>query len=130
MKKIIYKKDLREFGFLIGIGFPLLIGWIIPLINGHEFQLWTLLVGVLGLICGLIAPSILLYPFKVWIIIGEVLGWFNSHIILGLVFVVILQPIALILKIKGYDPLRKSRKGKNSYRENREQTQTDLTRIF
>ena len=130
MKKTIYKKDLREFGFLIGIGFPLLIGWIIPLLNGHEFQLWTLWIGVIGLICGLIAPSILLYPFKVWIIIGEVLGWLNSHIILGLVFVLILQPIALILKIRGYDPLRKSRRGKNSYRENREQTKTDLTRIF
>ena len=130
MEKTISKKDLREFGFLIAIAFPVLIGWIIPLINGHEFRLWTLWVSVIGLTCGLITPYTLLYPFKVWIMIGDILGWFNSHIVLGLVFWLILQPIALILKIRGYDPLRKLRKGKNTYRENRGHNQIDLTRIF
>ena len=130
MKKAISKKELREFGFLLGIVFPLLIGWIIPLITGHGFRLWTLWVGIPGLIFGLIAPYILLYPFKVWIIIGNILGWVNSHIILGIVFMVILQPIALLLRIRGYDPLRKLRKGKNTYRENRQHQQNDLTRIF
>ena len=130
MKKGISKKELREFGFLIGIGFPLLIGWIIPLITGHEFRLWTLWVGIPGIIFGLLAPYLLLYPFKVWIMTGNILGWINSRIILGIVFIVILQPIALLLRIRGYDPLRKVRKGKNTYRENRENRQTDLTRIF
>ena len=71
-----------------------------------------------------------MYPFKVWIMTGNILGWINSRIILGIVFIVILQPIALLLRIRGYDPLRKVRKGKNTYRENRENRQTDLTRIF
>ena len=130
MKQKISKKALREFGFLIGIGFPLFIGWIIPAFSGHGFSIWTLWIGISGLILGIISPYMLLYPYKCWMKIGEVLSWINSHIILGLVFIIILLPIALILRVKGYDPLRKRRKGKHTYRENRQGTSTDLTRIF
>ena len=38
MKKIISKNELRDFGLLIGLAFPTLIGWLIPLITGHTFK--------------------------------------------------------------------------------------------
>ena len=61
MKQTISKKQLREFGLLIGLGLPLIIGWLIPIIFGHVFRAWTLWVGIPGLIIGLIAPRLLLY---------------------------------------------------------------------
>ena len=70
------------------------------------------------------------YPYKFWMIIGHVLGWFNSHVILGLVFILLLQPIAFIMRLFGYDPLRTKRIREVSYRENRKNQITDLTRIF
>ena len=82
------------------------------------------------LILGLIAPRILYYPYKIWMALGHVLGWVNSHIILGLVFILILQPIAYIMRLTGYDPLRKKRRGEKTYRENRKNQQIDLTRTF
>ncbi len=130
MKEIISKKQLREFGLLIGIGFPILIGWLLPTIVGHGFRAWSLLIGVPGLILGLTAPRLLYYPYKYWIAIGHALGWVNSHIILGLVFIIVLQPIAFLMRLSGYDPLRSRRKGKKTYRENRQDKHTDLTRIF
>ena len=33
MKELISKKELKEFGYIIAFGFPLLIGIIIPLIT-------------------------------------------------------------------------------------------------
>ena len=36
MKETISKKQLREFGLLIGFGFPILIGWLLPALFGHE----------------------------------------------------------------------------------------------
>ena len=63
--------------------------------------------------------------------LGLLLGWLNSRIILGLVYIAILQPIALIMRIFRYDPLRKSpryRKRK-SYREFKK-SKIDLTRVF
>ena len=130
MKETITKKQLREFGLLIGLGFPILIGWLLPLIFGHEFRAWTLWIGVPVLILRLTAPRLLHYPYKSWMALGHVLGLINSHIILGLVFIFVLQPIAYIMRLKGYDPLRTIRKKEKTYRENRKDYKTDLTRIF
>lgn len=130
MKETISKKQLREFGLLIGFGFPILIGWLLPSVFGHAFRGWTLWIGIPGLILGLTVPRLLYYPYKGWMAIGNGLGWVNSHIILGLVFIVVLQPIAYVMRLTGYDPLRRRRKGESTYRENRQDHRTDLTRIF
>ena len=130
VKETISKKQLREFGLLIGFGFPILIGWLIPSLSGHGFRAWTLWIGISGLIIGVTAPSLLYYPYKVWMALGHGLGWVNSHIILGFVFIFVLQPIAYVMRLTGYDPLRKKRKGEKTYRENRQDHRIDLTRIF
>ena len=100
------KKQLRIFGILIGIFFPLFIGFIVPLIWNHPFRIWTLFVSAIGFCCGLLIPKILYYPYLIWIKIGYLLGWINSKIILGLVFIIILIPIGFIMKLFGYDPLK------------------------
>ncbi len=130
MKETITKKQLRDFGLLIGFGFPILIGWLLPSIFGHEFRTWTLWIGFPGLILGLTAPRLLHYPYKSWMALGHALGWINSHIILGLVFIFVLQPIAYIMRLIGYDPLRTKRKKEKTYRENRKDYKIDLNRIF
>ena len=130
MKETITKKQLREFGLLIGLAFPILIGWILPATAGHGFKIWTLWVGLPGLILGLTAPRLLFLPYKGWMALGYALGWVNSHLILGLVFVVVLQPTAYIMRFFGYDPLRKRRKNSKTYREVRSNKHIDITRIF
>ena len=62
--------------------------------------------------------------------IGDLLGWINSRLILGLVFLFVLQPIALIMKFSGYDPLRIKKVNKKSYRENKKDVRIDYTKIF
>ena len=130
MKVYIAKKQLREFGLLVGFGFPILIGWLLPFFAGHGFRTWTLWVGVPSFILGLAAPRLLHYPYKAWMALGHLLGWTNSRIILGLVFLLVLQPIAIIMKLFSYDPLRKKKSNQNSYRETRKEKSIDLTRIF
>ena len=132
MKSSISKKQLREFGFLIGLGFPILIGWILPGIGGHPFRIWTLFVGVPSFMLGIIKPDLLFYPYQIWMALGNVLGWVNSRIILGLIFLIVLQPSAFIMKIFGYDPLRQSQREckKMSFRELKKNQKIDLTRIF
>ena len=130
IKVSIAKKQLREFGFLIGFGFPILIGWIIPAIGGHAFRGWTLWIAIPFLIIGILKPRLLFYPYKGWMALGLALGWINSRIILGLVFFLVLQPIALIMKFVGYDPLKIKKNNERSYRENKKDHKVDLTRIF
>ena len=130
MKGSISKKQLREFGFLIGLGFPILIGWILPAIGGHAFRTWTIWISIPALILGTSKPLFLLYPYKGWMELGNALGWINSRIILGFVFLVVLLPISLIMRAFGYDPLREKKGNKISYRENKKDHKIDLTRIF
>ena len=130
MKTSISKKQLRQFGFLLGFGFPIIIGWLIPTITGHLFRSWTLWVGCPALILGILKPSLLSYPYKGWMALGLALGWINSKLILGLVYLIILQPIAILMKIFGYDPLRKKKSNLISYREIKKDENFDMTRIF
>jgi len=130
MKKSISVKQLREFGFLIGIGFPIIIGWIIPEISGYAFRPWTLWLGIPALTIGITKPTLLRYPYKGWISIGHTLGWINSRVTLGIIFIIVLQPIALIMKLFKYNQLRKKKKKIESYRENTKDKSIDMTRIF
>ncbi len=131
MKNKTSVKQLREFGLVIGIGLPIIFGWLIPLISGHEFKKWTVLIGLTSLVLSIIGPKLLLYPYKAWMALGHTLGWINSKIILGLVFIIVLQPIALIMKLFNYDPLKlKWDSQKSSYKEIKIYKENDLTRIF
>tara|TARA_Y100001968_G_scaffold333624_1_gene397715 strand:- start:3994 stop:4386 length:393 start_codon:yes stop_codon:yes gene_type:complete len=130
MKSSISKKQLHVFGFLIGFGFPILVGWIFPAISGHMFRTWTLWIGIPSLMIGILNPKLLYYPYKAWIKLGHAFGWVNSRILLVLIFLLVLQPIALIMKLFSYDPLRKNKSNEISYREKRKDQNIDLTRIF
>ena len=124
------RKQLREFGFLLAIGFPLLLGWLLPALRGHGFHTWTLWIAIPGLTFGLLAPRVLAWPYRGWMALGHALGWFNSHIILGAVFLLVLQPIALVMRLTGYDPLRRRSQQLTTYREKRHTAGINLTRIF
>tara|TARA_Y100001978_G_C23660391_1_gene418359 strand:+ start:641 stop:1033 length:393 start_codon:yes stop_codon:yes gene_type:complete len=129
--KISYsEKQLREFGLLIAFGFPIFIGWILPAITGHVFRTWTLLLAIPCFLLGIFKPSLLSYPYKLWMKFGNILAWLNSRIILGLVFLIVLQPIAFIMKILGYDPLRTKKSNEKSYRENKQKYSINLNKIF
>lgn len=130
MKISVDKKQLREFGILIGFGFPILIGWIMPAFSGHAFRVWTLWISFPSLIIGIMQPRLLFYPFKGWMAFGLALGWINSRLVLGLVFFLVLQPIALIMKFLGYDPLKTKKRNEISYRENKSNHKVNLKKPF
>ena len=62
--------------------------------------------------------------------IGNTLGWFNSKLILGLVFFLVLQPISLIMKLFRYDPLKRRKSKLSSYKETKKDYKSDLTKIY
>jgi len=130
MRNKISKKILREFGILIGFTFPILIGWILPSLGGHSFRTWTLLISIPSLFLAIFKPDLLFYPYKTWMKLGYILGWLNSRIILGLVFLFILQPIAFIMRIFGHDPLKLKKINQKSYREKKANQKINLKKIF
>ena len=125
------KKQLREFGILLGIVFPVVFGWLIPVLKGHHHApIWPFVIGIPILTLGLIRPRLLQWPYQGWMKLGHLLGWINGHLILGVVFLFVLQPIAYVMRLTGYDPLKRKRMGLESYRETSKHKTVDLTRIF
>ena len=130
MKSKPTKKNLKEFGITVGIGIPLIFGVLIPKIFGHAIREWTIFIGIVIIIFGIFLPQKLEKIYKVWINIGLVLGWINSKIILGMVFILILQPIAILMKFTGYDPLRMKINQKKSFREKCTDEDVDFKKTF
>ena len=130
MKTFIPNKILREFGALVGIGIPILVGGILPALGGHSFRYWTLWIGLPLLFSAVFKPTFLYYPYKLWMKLGHILGWVNSKVILGLVFILVLQPIALMMRSFGYDPLKKKKLNNTTYREIRSNLEINLKKIF
>ena len=130
MKTNISEKKLKEFGFLIGLIFPIIFGWFLPFLKGSSFKMWTLIISIPFLNSAIFRPDLLALPYKVWMKFGAILGWVNSRIVLGIIFFFILLPIAFIMKIYGHDPLRLKKTNKNSYREKKTVQKTNLKKIF
>ena len=130
MNNKISKKQLRDFGYLIGFGLPLIFGWLIPSIRDHTFRLWTIWVSIPTLMIGIISPRILQKPYQAWMQIGYLLGCVNNRIVLGIVFLLVLMPISFVMRAFGYDPLRVKKSNLPSYKENKKGTKVDLTRVF
>ncbi|MGB5772986.1 MAG: SxtJ family membrane protein [Crocosphaera sp.] len=101
------KKGLKEFGLVTGVLIALLFGLILPLLWGHNLPLipW-IIAGVLGSLA-LFIPQSLAPIYQGWMRVAQVLAWINSRIILGIIFLLIVTPMALIMKIIKRDPMNR-----------------------
>lgn len=57
-------------------------------------------------VCSLLIPGFARKFDWVWLKFGASLGWFNSRVILAIVYFLVLVPVALISRIFGKDKLR------------------------
>ena len=73
----------------------------------------------------------LLGPFnKLWMLFGFMLGKIISPIVLGLLFFLVISPVALFCKMFGRDELRLKGSTANSYWVDRRESQTSFTNQF
>jgi len=100
-------KQLRSFGLLVGGAFLFIGLW--PLVwRGEALRLWAVIPAALLLPLGLIAPSLLAPLYKGWMVIGHVLGWINTRLILGVVFYGLITPMGLLMRLFGWDSMRRA----------------------
>lgn len=98
--------QLRMFGLMVGGMFALIGLW--PLLwRGDALRLWGLGLAGLLILPALLAPRWLLQVYRVWMTLGEALGWLNTRIILGVIFYGVFAPVALFLRLRGYDAMHR-----------------------
>lgn len=99
------RRELRDFGLLLGAIFAGLFGVALPLIKHRPFQLWPWIALVLLSAPALFWPPALRPLHFVWIRLGHVLGWINQRIVLTVLFYAVLMPTGLIMRVMGRDPM-------------------------
>ena len=93
----------KNFGIVFSIVF--LIIALFPLINDGSFRIWSLIVSTVFLFLGLINSKILTPLNKIWFKFGLILGRIASPVIMGIIFFLVVTPIAFIMRLVGKDLL-------------------------
>jgi Saxitoxin biosynthesis operon protein SxtJ len=117
MKPYNRNHHLRQFAFIFTGGLTLIFGIIGPLVRQHWAPNWLWILNSIIILIALINPKILDKPEKLWLRIGLVLGAINSRIILTIIFYGLFTPMAIAMRSKGRDILkRKMNLSLKSYR--------------
>ena len=93
------KKELRNFGFTIGIVL-LLIAGVLFYKNNNLFISFAYIAGVF-IVLGFLFPQLLKPIYFIWMIFAVVIGWIMTRLILSILFFVIISIIRLIACIFG-----------------------------
>lgn len=114
---ILNKKELRQFGLVFSSGMILIFGLLMPWLSTNPWPTWPWAVSFCLVIISLMLPKTLKPLYSIWMKIGNILGWFNTRLILGLIYFIIFTPISLFFSLSGRDVLtRRPDASLNSYR--------------
>lgn len=105
----------RTFG-LVFVGIFLIAaayGWYKQFSNAWAYT-FLMLASIL-LLCTLIAPRSLRSLNKAWYQLGLFLGRFVSPIVLGILFFIVITPVAIAMKLAGRDALKLRKQSVDSY---------------
>ncbi|MDC0352586.1 SxtJ family membrane protein [Candidatus Pelagibacter sp.] len=103
----------RSFGIVFFIVFLLIA--IYPLLNQGEIRVWSVLISLLFLILGIINSKILTPLNKAWFKFGIFLGKIISPIVMGIIFFLVVTPIAFLMRIIKKDLLNLKYNKNSSY---------------
>ena len=101
------KKELRQFGLVFATGMALIFGLFLPWLFERPWPLWPWIVAGVFTVTALLLPQALRPVFWLWMKFGHVLGWINTRIILGITFLLLFIPVALVFHLLGKDPMRR-----------------------
>lgn len=119
------RDGLRRFGLTTGLVVGVLFGVFFPWILERPWPLWPWLVlGFLGAFA-VAAPNWLRPVYTAWMRFGLVLSKVTTPIIMGVVFFLLITPIALVRKIFGADSMSRRLDDSSSYRVASEKPRED-----
>ena len=103
----------RSFGIVFFIVF--LIISLYPLLHGEHIRVWSLIISIIFLVLGLFNSKLLNSLNMIWFKFGLLLGKIISPIVMGIIFFVVVTPIALFMRLLKKDLLNLKFNKKNTY---------------
>lgn len=100
------KAELRNFGLLIGAMFAAFFG-VLPLLRHRTPQGWPWAVAAVLWLAALVWPRSLTLLHRWWTRLGHALAWFNTRVILTLIFLLLITPFGFVMRILGRDRMKR-----------------------
>ncbi len=107
------KRDIRIV-FLIFSGFFTFFAWRhYPSIASY------VLMGLILIMLPIIAfsPIVLRPVFKMWLKVAHAIGWFNTQVLLSIVFILIFIPTGFVMRLFRKDPMKRKMATEGTYWE-------------
>lgn len=97
----------RKFGLTFAAIILFLFGFLLPWLFSNVWPIWPWFFALATTGIALLRPNLLQYLYRTWMVFGHYMGLINSKIILGLLFGVIITPVAITFKLLKKDPMNR-----------------------
>ena len=110
-------RELRQFGITTGTIVVVLFAGLFPWLLARPIPLWPLVLGGVLVVWGLLLPGSLGPVYRGWMRFGLVMGKITTPVLMTLIFVLVILPLALVLRLLKKAPMyRKFDRDASSYR--------------
>ena len=102
------QKSLRQFGLTFGAVFVIIFGLFFPWLLERDWPAWPWIVAGPFWALALIQPLWLRWVYRGWMRFGLLASRIMTPLVLGIVFFVMISPMALVMRLMGKDPMRRA----------------------
>jgi hypothetical protein len=102
------RKGLREFGLTTGAAVVVIFGLFFPWILELRWPVWPWIIAAPFWILALIQPLWLRWIHRAWMVFGLLASRVTTPLVLGIVFFVMITPMAIVRRLTGKDPMQRA----------------------
>jgi hypothetical protein len=102
------RKGLRDFGLVTGAAVVALFGLFFPWMLERDWPAWPWAIAAPLWLLALVQPSWLRRIYRAWMRFGLLASRVMTPLILGIVFFVMISPMAIVRRLMGKDPMQRA----------------------
>jgi hypothetical protein len=101
------RKGLRNFGLTTGAAVVAIFGLFFPWVLDLDWPVWPWAIAVAFWALALIQALWLRWIYRAWMRFGLLASRVMTPLVLGIVFFVMISPMALVMRLMGKDPMQR-----------------------
>jgi hypothetical protein len=102
------RKGLREFGLTTGTAVVVIFGLFFPWLLGLSWPIWPWAIAAPLWLLAIAHPPWLRLVYRGWMRFGLVASRVMTPLVLGIVFFVMISPMAMVRRLMGKDPMQRT----------------------
>jgi len=102
------RKGLRDFGLTTGAAVVVIFGLFFPWMLERDWPVWPWIIAAPFWALAVIHPLWLRWIYRAWMRFGLLASRVMTPLVLGIVFFVMISPMAMVRRLMGKDPMQRA----------------------